>query len=131
MEARFRGRMMAMQQQTNEVTFGTRGGVTVMDIRGDITAFSEAKLNEAYRSATEQGAVCLLLKVAADAYINSGGIAVLIQILAQTKRNQQVIGFTGLSDHFKKIFAMVGITKFAAIYPSIEEALEKMTVLAS
>ena len=119
---------MAMQQQTNEVTFETRGDVMVLYIQGDITAFSETKLNEAYRSATGQGAARLLLKIAADAYINSGGIAVLIQILAQTSRNRQVIGITGVSEHFKKIFSMVGITKFATIYPSIEEALEKMAV---
>jgi anti-anti-sigma factor len=117
---------MAMQQHTNEVTLESRGDVMVLSIEGDITAFSEAKLNEAYRSATGQGAARLLMMIAADAYINSGGIAVLIQILAQTKRNRQVIGITGISDHFKKIFSMVGITKFATIYPSIEEALEKM-----
>lgn len=122
---------MAMQQQTNEVTFETRGDVMVLNIQGDITAFSETKLNEAYRSATGQGAVRLLLKIASDAYINSGGIAVLIQILAQTSRNRQVIGITGVSEHFKKIFSMVGITKFATIYPSIEEALEKMAVSAA
>ena len=122
---------MAMQQQTNEVTFETRGDVMVIYIQGDITAFSETKLNEAYRSATGQGAARLLLKIAADAYINSGGIAVLIQILAQTSRNRQVIGITGVSEHFKKIFSMVGITKFATIYPSIEEALEKMAVSAA
>jgi anti-anti-sigma factor len=121
---------MATQQQTNEINFETHDGVTVMGIQGDITAFSEAKLNEAYRSATEQGSVCLLLKIAADAYINSGGIAVLIQILAQTKRNRQVVGITGLSEHFKKIFAMVGITKFATLYPSLEEALAKMAAAA-
>jgi anti-anti-sigma factor len=122
---------MAMQQQTNEVTFETRGDVMVLNIQGDITAFSETKLNEAYRSATVQRAVRLLLKIASDAYINSGGIAVLIQILAQTSRNRQVVGITGVSEHFKKIFSMVGITKFATIYPSIEEALKKMAVSAA
>lgn len=121
---------MAIQQQTNEISFDTRNGVTVLDIRGDITAFSEATLNEAYRDVTGQGVVRLLLKIATDAYINSGGIAVLIQILAQTKRNRQLIGITGVSDHFKKIFAMVGITKFATIYPSFEEALAKMAAAA-
>jgi len=55
---------------------------------------------------------------------------VLIQILAQTKRNRQLIGITGVSDHFKKIFAMVGITKFATIYPTFEEALAKMAAAA-
>jgi anti-anti-sigma factor len=122
---------MAMQQQTNEISFDTHNGVMVLDIRGDITAFSEATLNEAYHNATEQGVGRLLLKIATDAYINSGGIAVLIQILAQTKRNRQVIGITGVSEHFKKIFSMVGITKFATIYPSIEDALEKMAVSAA
>jgi anti-anti-sigma factor len=121
---------MAIQQQTNEISFDTRNGVTILDIRGDITAFSEATLNEAYRNVTGQGVVRLLLKIASDAYINSGGIAVLIQILAQTKRNRQLIGISGVSDHFKKIFAMVGITKFATIYPSLEEALAKMAAAA-
>jgi anti-anti-sigma regulatory factor len=50
----------------------------------------------------------------------------LIQILAQTKKNSQVIGITGISDHFKKIFHMVGITKFAQIHNSLTEALEAM-----
>ena len=117
---------MAMQQQTNDISLETAGGVTVMGIRGDITAFSEPHLNEAYRSASEQGASRLLLKIDPEAYINSGGIAVLIQILAQTKRHRQVIGITGVSDHFKKIFTMVGITKFATIYPSVEDALTQM-----
>jgi anti-anti-sigma factor len=122
---------MAMQQNTNEVTFETRGEVMILSIKGDITAFSETTLNEAYRSATGQGAARLLMQLAADAYINSGGIAVLIQILAQTKRHRQVIGITGVSDHFKKIFSMVGITKFATIYPSTEEALVKMPASAA
>ena len=104
----------------------THGAVTIMDIQGDITAFSEPFLNEAYQKANNQGATKILLKIDEDTYINSGGIAVLIQILAQTKKNNQVIGITGISDHFKKIFHMVGITKFATIHNSVEAALETM-----
>ena len=51
----------------------------------------------------------------------------LIKILAQTHKNNQQIGITGLSDHFKKIFRMVGITKFSNIYNSLEDALESMS----
>ena len=51
----------------------------------------------------------------------------LIQILAQSKRNNQNIAITGVSDHFKKIFGMVGITKFADIHESVENALEVMS----
>jgi anti-anti-sigma factor len=115
--------MVTMQQPANEIFFQAHGGVTVLDIRGDITAYSEAKLNEAYRAVTGKGTMRLLLNIATEAYINSGGIAVLIQILAQTKRHGQVIGITGISEHFKKIFGMVGITKFATIYPSLDEGV--------
>jgi anti-anti-sigma factor len=113
-------------QDSNEIKLESQGVVTIMGIQGDITAFSEPFLNEAYQEANAQGATRILLKVDEGSYINSGGIAVLIQILAQTKKNNQVIGITGISDHFKKIFHMVGITKFAQIHNSLTEALEAM-----
>ena len=113
-------------QHRNDITLESQGAVTIMGIQGDITAFSEPFLNEAYRKANAQGAKKILLKIDEGSYINSGGIAVLIQILAQTKGNNQVIGVTGISDHFKKIFHMVGITKFAQIYNSLAESLETM-----
>ena len=111
----------------NEIKLEKHGSVTLLDIQGDITAFSEPFLNEAYKNAESQGASKILLKTERDIYINSGGIAVLIQILAQTRQNNQPIGITGISDHFKKIFKMVGITSFAKIYDTVEEALEMMT----
>jgi anti-anti-sigma factor len=115
-------------QQKNEIRIERHGAVTLLDIMGDITSFSEPFLNDAYKSANEQKTGKILLKFEKSAYINSGGIAVLIQILAQTKRNNQNIGITGLSDHFEKIFHMVGITKFAKIHDTVENALEAMSV---
>ena len=114
---------MTMQQHTNEIQLETQGAVTVLDIKGDITAFSESSLGDAYRQANEQGAGKLLLKIEKEAYINSGGIAVLIQILAQTRRNNQQVAISGISEHFKKIFNMVGITKFAEVFDTMEAAI--------
>ena len=113
--------------EVNEIKLETRDAVTIIDIQGDVTAFSEPFLNEAYQTASNQGAGSILLKFNTDAYINSGGIAVLIQVLARTQKNKQLIGITGISDHFKKIFHMVGITKFAKIYESLEDALKQMS----
>ncbi len=115
-----------MQQRPNEIMFQKHGEVALLNIKGDITAFSEPFLNDAYKNVNSQGAKKILFNFEDKAYINSGGIAVLIQVLAQTKRNNQEIGITGLSDHFKKIFGMVGITKFATIYPTLEEAVKAM-----
>jgi anti-anti-sigma factor len=115
-------------QQANEIKLEKHGPVIIWNIQGDITSFSEPFMNEAYKDANDQGARKILLKFDKDAYINSGGIAVLIQILAHTKRNNQQIRITGLSDHFEKIFHMVGITKFAKIHDTVENALEVLSV---
>ena len=50
----------------------------------------------------------------------------LIQILSQTKQNNQKIGITGVSNHYKKILRMVGITKFAEIHDTVESAVQIM-----
>ena len=115
-----------MEQQT-EIKLETIDDVTLFDIKGDVTAVSEAFLNEACKKATDQGASKIILKFKKDAYINSGGIALLIQVLAETQKNNQKAAITGLSDHFNKIFNMVGITKFAEIYNTLDDALEAMS----
>jgi stage II sporulation protein AA (anti-sigma F factor antagonist) len=116
---------MKMQKE-NEITLEKKGEVTIMDIKGDITAFSDPFLNQAYQEATHLGNRKLILKSNKEAYINSGGIALLIQLLARIKSNNQQVVITGISDHFKKIFDMVGITKFAPIYDSEEAALQNL-----
>ena len=53
-------------QQSNEIKLETHGSVTIMDIKGDITAFSEPFLNESYQKANDQGAAKILLKIDKD-----------------------------------------------------------------
>lgn len=114
--------------ELNKVTIERRGGVTVLFIQGDVTVFSEPFLNEAYSGATDQGADKILLQFDENAYINSGGIALLIQLLARARDRNQQVGIAGLSNQFKKVFHMVGITKFATIHHSLDEAIRLMSL---
>jgi anti-anti-sigma factor len=115
-----------MNQET-EINVEQKGDIAIFDVQGDVTALSEPFFTKAYRTASDQAARKILMKFTEDAYINSGGIAILIQLLAQTKRNNQQICITGLSNHFKKIFNMVGITKFAQLYNTVEDALQDLS----
>jgi anti-anti-sigma factor len=125
-EARIQQQITFMERQT-QIILETIGDVILFDIKGDVTALSEPFLNAAYKKANDQGISKIILKFRKDAYINSGGIALLIQMLAETKKNDQKTAIAGLSDHFKKIFKMVDITKFAKIYDTVEEALKQMS----
>ena len=114
----------------NEINIEQHDALFSMAIKGDITSFSEPYLNQAYENLNSQHTPKkILLVFEKDAYINSGGIAVLIQILARTRKKNQLIGITGLNSHFKKIFNMVGITKLATIYDTFEDALSTMETL--
>ena len=110
--------------EKNEIKLEQQGEVTIMNIRGDVTSFSEIPLKDAYQKLVDQQAQKIILKFDKGAYINSGGIALLINIMYQIRENKQAAAITGLSGHFKKIFNMVGITKFAAIFDTADEALE-------
>jgi|SRR5436190_9576807 len=111
--------------QTQEVSTRLKGDVSVIDIRGEVTASSARPIEDAYQGVSAAGAQKILLVFATDCYINSGGIAVLIGILAECKKKAQVVRMTGLTPHFKKVFAMVGLTRYAPIEASEDEAVAR------
>ncbi|OQY15512.1 MAG: hypothetical protein B6I32_07045 [Desulfobacterium sp. 4572_20] len=110
----------------NEIKIEKRGDVTLFDVSGNVNRFSEPFFKDAYDQVDSQGTRKILLMFHEKIYINSEALKVLIQLLAETNKNQQQVGIVGLSEHFKKIFRMVGITKFAKIFDSVKEAMESL-----
>ncbi len=107
----------------NHITLTRLYDVTIFDIQGDMTAFSESRFNEAYLKASGEETRKILFNFKHDTYINSAGIAIFIQIIAQTIKRNQLIGITGLSKHFVKIFNLLGITKFAKVHNDIPSGM--------
>lgn len=112
----------------DELTVSTRyrDGIAIIDLMGDVTTFAEEKINTAYRDVTGQGANHVLLNFRQNDYINSAGIAILIGIVTEVNRNNQKLAFSGLSQHFQKIFRMVGLAQYADIYQDEEEAIQNL-----
>lgn len=106
-----------------EVTTHNQGDVAIINIKGDVTAVTGEPIEEAYQAVTLAGSTKLLLVFNKESYINSGGIAILIGIVSESQNNKQIIRITGLSEHLHKIFDMVGLTRYTAIFPSEAAAL--------
>lgn len=106
-----------------QVTVRFEKGATIIDLAGDVTTFAEDAINQAYQNASADGAHNIVFKFRETDYINSAGIAILIGILTEARKRDQRLIMTGLSSHFQKIFRMVGLTQYADLYPSLEEAL--------
>jgi len=107
-----------------QVSISKKEDVSILNVKGDITAISGETIEEAYQKVSTDGAKKILLYFDKDGYINSGGIAILIGIASESRKKEQKIRITGLSSHFQKIFHMVGLTKYTEIFPSEELALK-------
>ena len=62
-----------------------------------------------------------------NAAVDGSGIADLIDCLSMIRKNDQKVAVLGLSENFKVIFEMVGISLFAALYDGEQEALAALT----
>jgi anti-anti-sigma factor len=100
--------------------------IAILDLIGDVTTFAEEKINAAYHEVTMYGARTVLMNFRENDYLNSAGIAILIGIVTEVNRHQQQLAFSGLSQHFQKIFRMVGLAQYAEIYQDEEEALRHL-----
>jgi anti-anti-sigma factor len=101
-------------------------GATIIDLAGDVTTFAEEAINKAYQDASSNGAHNIIFSFRQDDYINSAGIAILIGIVTEARKRDQRLVMAGLSNHFQKIFRMVGLTQYAALYLTLDEALASL-----
>lgn len=107
-----------------EISISQKGDVSIINIKGDVTPLTGGALEDAYKKVSIEGSKKILLYFDKKGYINSGGIAVLIQIASESKKKGEIIRITGLSEHFQKIFDIVGLTRYTEIFESEEAALE-------
>ena len=101
-------------------------GITIVDVRGYVTKESGPALRDAYEEIQREKEKKLLLRLDEETYFNSEAIKALIDILADAKKNGILVGITGLSDHFEKIFRMVGVSKLATVYKTVKGALNAL-----
>ena len=101
------------------------GEVSVMRFEGDITSASEEAVLGQYKKLAI-GTTKILLDFSKVPYLNSSGIALVIQLLmAASKVPQKVVCF-GLSAHFVKVFTMLGLAKYTTLHS--DEAAAKAAV---
>jgi len=98
----------------------------IVEISGDFSRESAQELVSAYGEITDKNIHKMILRLNEETYFNSESIKTLIDIMVDAKNKGIEVGITGLSDHFDKIFRMVGIDKLAVFYKTLGGALDAM-----
>jgi anti-sigma B factor antagonist len=116
--------MQATTKVTHRTATAASGeAVAILAFSGDISSTSKDAILGAYEALDGVAGKILLGFTGVD-YINSSGIAIIIQVLLEAQKvGSRTMGLFGLSSHFQKVFTMVGITKYAALYPDEKTSL--------
>ena len=97
--------------------------LTIVRFTGDISSASKEAVVGTYQNLPKDENKQILLDFTKVEYLNSSGIALVIQVLMEAGKSGQKVQAFGLTPHFEKVFKMVGITKYAGLHP--DEAAAK------
>jgi anti-sigma B factor antagonist len=120
----YRERRIEMPQA--QVTMDVRKAsekACVIDVKGELTAFSESVLMDAYNQSCAEGASVIVLNFEGLEYMNSSGIGLLVTLLIRVNREKQRLLTYGLSEHYRNIFQITRLDDAISIYESEEEAV--------
>ena len=93
----------------------------VMRFEGDITSASDDAVLGHYRKLPESTRQ-IVLDFSKVPYLNSSGIALVIQLLMAANKSGQRVTCFGLSAHFVKVFTMLGLAKYTTLHGTESEA---------
>ena len=98
--------------------------VSVIDIKGELTAFAEGVLMDSYSQASDGRVRAIVLNFEGLEYMNSSGIGLLVTLLIRVNREKQRLLTYGLSEHYRSIFQITRLDDAIGIHDSEDEAVE-------
>jgi len=98
-------------------------GAAVIALRGEVDGSAAATLGAAYDEAVKAAQPStVLLDFAAVDYINSTGIALIVSVLARARAEERNVIASGLSDHYRQIFAITRLSDFIQLFDDVDAA---------
>lgn len=109
-----------MQQVTkakvDQIVSAAGAPITVIRLEGDITSASKEAVLGTYQGLSKESVKWILLDFSKVEYLNSSGIALVIQLLMESAKAGQAVRCSGLSAHFQKVFTMLGLAKYTSLH---------------
>ncbi len=93
----------------------TGGEMPVIELTGQLDREAETDLLQAYGRAAE-GASRVAIDFGGTDYINSTGLAILVQLLAAARGSGTEVHAYGLSEHYREIFQITRLADFVTLH---------------
>ena len=96
---------------------------SIIDIQGEVSAFAEKVLMDAYMEASTSTTSAIILNFSGLEYMNSSGIGLLVTLLIRANRQKQRLLAFGLSQHYRNIFEITRLSEAIGIYDTEAQTL--------
>jgi anti-sigma B factor antagonist len=90
-------------------------GEARLAMRGDVDIAADEVLASSYAEAAATGATRIVLDFSDVEYINSTGIALIVRLLAEARRDHREVIALGLTDHYREIFRITRLSDYLTI----------------
>lgn len=107
-----------------------RGPATIIDVEGQITFESTPLLREHLLAALKDRSV-VLVNLTQVAYMDSSGIATLVEGLKAAQRQKATFGLFGLTRSTRNVLELVRLDKVFKIFQTEDEAVSGLTSAVS
>jgi FixJ family two-component response regulator len=104
-------RIAIAKSQAEEIVVEDRDETAVLTIRGSVSARSAPFLARAMERARALGKPRIVLCFDENASTNGAGLSLLTALLLDARDKGERVGIAGLSENFRQVFEVVGITK--------------------
>jgi anti-anti-sigma factor len=101
----------------------TEGDVPILELEGRIDGSAESALLAGWDAAVTTAGDRVILDFEAVDYINSTGLAVLVQLLARARATGVAVHAVGLTEHYREIFDITRLSDFVTVHPDRAAAL--------
>ena len=120
--SRARERLKLAKSRQNEVRVHQQGRALVIEIQGSVSSHSEPYLREAYAKAQAAQVKRIVLHFDPNTSVNGAGIAILTQLVLESEKDGMEIVMAGLSENFRKVFGIVGLSRMIQIFDTLDQA---------
>ncbi len=106
-----------------EVKSLQQDGVMIFQVHGEINISTSPDLKKAFEKQATRKIVVDLERVS---YIDSSGLATLVEMLKKTKSQGGALGLAGMTDKVKSLFEITKLDKLFFISQNQQEAVTKI-----
>jgi anti-sigma B factor antagonist len=109
-----------------KVQVRTQDNNTIIECTGEVDLYTSPKLREALLKEMVGAQTNVLINMSGVSYIDSSGIATLVEGLQLSQRTQTRFGLFGLRPNAKSVLELARLTKVFSIFENEQDALEKI-----